>query len=126
MFSKQNELIFFLFQLLNLFQTCVEGLRGVRVTRVFPVGESIGVDYEVILPQESSVTAEDVNVCFADKTGLDGFLGGTSLRLKASPGKTSIELSKHGESITNFYSTLRMNVMSLDIRDFAFFVFERT
>ena len=98
----------FLFQLLKIFVTCFESVRGATVRRVFPVGESLGVDYEIILPQDSSVTDADVNDCFAEKTGLDGFLGSTNLLLKASPGKTFTELSKHDRSL--FHSTFSMNV----------------
>ncbi|XP_072023585.1 uncharacterized protein [Amphiura filiformis] len=63
-----------------IFQT-LEGFLGVRVTRVLPIGDMIGVEYEVTVASTSRATVNDVNVVFTINTGLAGNLGNTGLMI---------------------------------------------
>ena len=74
------------FQLARIF-TELEGFRDVQVTRVFPVGDNIGVDYEVTVGSSSSVMVDELNEFFAAKTELDDYLGNTDLLLMTPGGK---------------------------------------
>ena len=58
-----------------------------EVTRVFPVGNLIGVDYEVSVASSSTVSTVDVAEWFESETGLTGNLGNTNVVLQPGEGK---------------------------------------
>ena len=64
----------------------MEGFRDVRVSRVFPVEDMIGIDYEVTVAS-SSLMVNGLNEIFAVETGLEGFLGSSVLVLRNPTGK---------------------------------------
>ncbi|XP_072051597.1 uncharacterized protein [Amphiura filiformis] len=60
----------------------LEGLQGPpRVKEVYPLGDMIGVVYEVPVASTSPATVSDVDEVFARTTGLSGYLGNTDLLL---------------------------------------------
>ncbi|XP_072051649.1 uncharacterized protein [Amphiura filiformis] len=59
----------------------LEGFLGVGVTSVNPIGDMIGVEYEVTVTNTSPATVNDVNEVFKLKTGLAGLLGNTDFML---------------------------------------------
>ena len=73
-------------QLTDIFRD-LEGFRNVRVSRLFPVGDIIGVDYEVTVASSSSIMVHELSEFFATKTQQDERLGNSEIILTSPGGK---------------------------------------